>query len=165
MQKPFSRKRKIYFFLLFYFRKKEFKILLHDFDWIVSPQECNRLHGSFLAWGKAGYDSLTRPLPTNGYTWCHCHCAFLCHVLFRKLRFNAPARNVPARKIFGGDVLRSSHPSRFLFTYKLQERRHFRQRVSLHLGSFLKSLLHLFRNGEIDCRSRVLFSHSKLICA
>jgi hypothetical protein len=40
-----------------------------------------------------------------------------------------------------------------------------RLRVSLHLGSFLKSLLRLFRNGEIDCRSRALLSHSKLICA
>jgi hypothetical protein len=32
MQKPFSGKEKYIFFLLFYFRKKESKILLHDFD-------------------------------------------------------------------------------------------------------------------------------------
>ena len=81
----------------------------------------------------------TRPLPRNGYTRCHCHCAFLWHVLLRLLRFYAHAR-----KIFGGEGLRKSHEGA---SSPLQERRRgqtkgFAKATKIPSKNALHSLLH-----------------------
>jgi hypothetical protein len=46
--KSFSQEKKYIYISFVLFRKKESKILWHDFDWIESPRECNSLPRSYF---------------------------------------------------------------------------------------------------------------------